>query len=923
MNMKTNELPKPPRQKTSVVIEGLDTSTPDDLVKDGKCETLHNLRYKEGAWRPVHPHTEKFKTSFISNRTRIVYHHPAAGEDCYIVEQAKAATGPFNYGLYNTTTGAVTLFAGPYVTHQRVSHFGNILMLSDDTAIHRYLLKNGVYSEYTQPSEPTMLITNTNYPYRSLPDFFRVSEDIYSLLVDASDENNGVSYTRNQIHKKDKWIKGSKLYEVLQDIKRYNSTIDFWTQRGETVPYSKITPTISSVWLLSDADERNPLIPSTPKGHTSEGATAWHGEIALFAAYRTEDGSVISPSPLHIELSDNTLNGHQVIQEAFFSKYDAEDAPSNDPSRKYIGCVYGVTYSDTLTISDIMNHCPYSYILPNITVGIASKINTDIIKGVAIYSTRLNPIFDAGLYVSSGNDIPTNKVWAQNKLPEQPFYLLTEFPIEPNEDGTYKTQYQLSLDSLMLEQLTANKVYTPIISHDLASNVAIDYNNSLHIGGVTTFFSKGGILSYPYLIDKANSGSDTTVYLSISSGNIATILKGATRNTLGQFQAPFNRILSYHDYRADRVISEWGESESQSLFTLKPAIGNNIAYYISPSNDTRKYPDLWVSGGVMPTTPIELPETSQSLYQPNKLQVSAPNNSLVFPFENSYSFGSASNRILAMQSAAIEMHEMKVGELPLYVFTEEGIFALVAGSNTLYSSVAAINYDKIINPNTLAINGAIVYITEKGVHLLTSAGTQVISQPIHDAQGMPPIDFLRRCKIVWPKQYNEIVLLDEESTTGKAYVFNLDAGYWSTRTLQGVKLNTDELYNNNTIYNLADENEVGALPISLATRPIKLGNVEFKRAETIIPRMSTGDNLAIVDFNLTGSVDGTNYLPLRSWNGEIDSRKVNPLVFRRTPFSAKYFKVAMNIEAETGESLTTSISHIDFEWYARFLHRMR
>lgn len=893
-----------------MVIEGLDTSTPDDLVKDGKCETLHNLRYKEGAWRPVHPHTEKFKTSFVSNRTRIVYHHPAAGEDCYIVEQAKAATGPFNYGLYNTTTGAVTLFAGPFVTRQRVSHFGNILMLSDDTAIHRYLLKNGVYSEYTQPSEPTMLITNTNYSYRSLPDFFRVSEDVFDATIVVNGEY------KHLLFGKDIWFRGTYLSKALEAIAFYNKT-------APANGVSTIAPVITSVWLLSDADERNPLIPSTPKGHTSEGATAWHGEIALFAAYRTEDGSVISPSPLHIELSDNTLNGHTVIQEAFFSKYDAEDAPSNDPSRKYIGCVYGVTYSDTITLSDIMNHCPYSYILPNITVGIASNINTDIIEGVAIYSTRLNPIFDAGLYVSSGSDIPANKVWAQNKLPEQPFYLLTEFPIEPNEDGAYKTQYQLSLDSLMLEQLPTNKVYTPVISHDISSNVALDYNNSLHIGGVTTLFHKGGILSYPYLIDKANRGSDTTVYLSISSGNIATILKGATRNTLGQFQAPFNRILSYHDYRADRVISEWAEGGSQSLFSLKPAIGNNIAYYISPSNDTRKYPDLWVSGGVMPTTPIEFPETSQSLYQPNKLQVSAPNNSLVFPFENSYSFGSASNRILAMQSAAIEMHEMKVGELPLYVFTEEGIFALVAGSNTLYASVVAINYDKIINPNTLAINGAIVYITEKGVHLLTSAGTQVISQPIHDAQGMPPIDFLRRCKIVWPKQYNEIVLLDEESTTGKAYVYNLDAGYWSTRALQGVKLNTDELYNNNTIYNLADENEVSALPISLATRPIKLGNVEFKRAETIIPRMSTGANIAIVDFTLTGSVDGTNYLPLRSWNGEIDLRKVNPLVFRRTPFSAKYFKVAMNMEAETGESLTISISHIDFEWYARFLHRMR
>ena len=80
--MKTNELPKPPRQKTSVVIEGLDTSTPDDLVKDGKCETLHNLRYKEGAWRPVHPHkvNHRLNDELSADTAVRKAHHPE--DDC-------------------------------------------------------------------------------------------------------------------------------------------------------------------------------------------------------------------------------------------------------------------------------------------------------------------------------------------------------------------------------------------------------------------------------------------------------------------------------------------------------------------------------------------------------------------------------------------------------------------------------------------------------------------------------------------------------------------------------------------------------------------------------------------------------------------------------------------------------------------------
>ena len=259
----------------------------------------------------------------------------------------------------------------------------------------------------------------------------------------------------------------------------------------------------------------------------------------------------------------------------------------------------------------------------------------------------------------------------------------------------------------------------------------------------------------------------------------------------------------------------------------------------------------------------------------------------------------------------------------MYAFTEEGIYALRAGSETLYARVDAINYDKIINPNTLAINGGIVYITEKGVHLLTSAGSTVISTPIHDANGMPPLDFLRTCKILWPKQYNEIVLLNEDSHS--AYVFNLDSAYWSTRDLQGRKINTDELIYGQSIYDLSDEDENRALPCTIETRPIKLGNVEFKRLETIVPRMATNNNSALVDIQVDGSVDGSAYSQLRMVQAEsVDANKINPLVLRRTPFSAKYFKVMLDIDATPDEATyNTSITHIDFEWYHRFKSRMR
>lgn len=888
--MKTNELPKPPRQKTSVAIEGLDTSTPDDLVKDGKCETLHNLRYKEGAWRPVHPYSKKTSLGGqLGDEYTIVYHHPAAGESKYIGLFNNTAGG-YSYFSIDTSTDAVTPIAD-FDTPQRISHFGNVLMFSDSTTTN-YLLKKGSYIPFAIPP----------YARTSVSSF--LSRYPKAEQVRIGDRQAGYGYPWED------YEPGS-----IQGVDAV------WDYRGAWFPIHNITQDYS---CLAEADDY------------------WNGEILLFTSWRMADGTNLSPSPLHLlksyegkaDIPEGYTRSIAIApspRDLFTSRQNGDDTSSLD---KYLAITIQANNTASIDTFAPQTEQFTRRWLPNVRVDIPANADLSSVTHIAIWATRIHPIFDLNqtYSVEPGRDNAFDSLhevvrtggsftsyYDKTNLAEQPFYLVKEIPIEDiptTDDG--QRHLNIVLSAPVLANITSNMIYAPNNNiHGVNSGSTLDYNNSLHRADNTTILADGYDLGDGYTED-----DDTTTmrdYISVESDNaIYNILSTSMRsvNSVVSDKSPYTHILSYPDFRAKSI-----KVDGLGVFTFKPAAANNFAWCHPPHTEEEKYPPF-----ERIYTSVVLPNEDKDnriIQQPNRLQVSAPNNPFSFPFENSYSFGSAHNRILAMQSAAIEMHEMKVGELPLHVFTEEGIFALVAGSNTLYASVAAINYDKIINPNTLAINGAIVYITEKGVHLFTSQGTQVISQPIHDANGMPPIDFLRRCKIMWPKQYNEIVLLDEESTNGKAYVFNLDAGYWSTRTLQGVKLNTDELYNNNTIYNLADENELGVLDAEIVTRPIKLGNVEFKRLETIIPRMSTGSNIAIVDFDISGSVDGTRYVPLRTWAGEIDSRKVNPLVFRRTPFSAKYFKVVMNIEAGLGEILSTSISHIDFEWYARFLHRMR
>ena len=894
--MSKENLSSPPRERVSVGITGIDRSTPDDLVKDGKCEELHNARYEAEAWRPVHPYMISKIVPNLPLTHKIVYKHPAAPENIYIVESF--VNGKYYYDAYDTTMmyneeGAITPLVSRSEVQMTISHFGNVLMLKGKSGTSYFILVDGKYIASTAPNTPT-LSTSLIDEGKPLPDYFRPTESFVAPLAGAYD----VEITPT------KWYHFGRFPELREAILRQNSQSS-----------TKINPTFIFMWKTSNVSTKESLIPTIAPEDENVRNMAWHGELALFTAYRMADGSIINPSPLSLIYSDNTLEGYQFEQEEFFKLRPIKDAEQEDNTKytaitKEVNSDYG-----NLTIGDIRELSPITYILPSITLSVDAKIDTRNYTELSVFCTRLNPIYDTTYNNAIDGIQELNKAFKDNKLPEQPFYLLKSFPLKNRESDTFS----MDLYREELDRVINNLVYTPTIQHTLSGVATLDYNNRLHLANVSTDFRTEALLTAP--CDNNGSWADVTPAIGIEVKDRTYYAVGNTLSpTTGDFAPHFQRILSYHDYRAVKYILTIGSDQKVVEMSSSPA--NNIAYYTKMSPDT-KYARLSLGIGTYLEEKLPIPAISDQLEEPNRIQVSSPNNPFSQTFDTSYSVGTASNRIIAMQSAAIEMPEMKVGEMPLYVFTSEGIFALIAGQNTLYASVAAINYDKIINPNTLAINGAIVYITEKGVHLLTTQGTQVISTPINDKTNRPPLDFLRSCKLIYPKERNEIILHNETLGKGVAYIYNLDAGYWSTRDLEGYKLNTDELYTiNNNIYDLANEDESISLPMSFVTRPLKLGNVEFKRLETIIPRLATGEHPIEFKMSVEGSVDGSTYMPMRSANIDFEANRVNPITLRRTPFSAKYIKMMFDI-SPADKNHNPSFSHIDIEWYRKLPHRMR
>lgn len=866
------------RKQTSVTIEGIDTSTPDDLVKDGKCQELHNVRIKDGAWRPVNMHKilhdvasamgEDFLTQY-----RIVYHHPAAGEHTYIAMQHEGAEHRFY--VVNLHDASATLFAAESIyTIEDIHfyHFGNVLMFNTDTRTRKFLYANNTYEEWIQPEAPIVTVEEgTKTP---------------ALPTHQSSDFKDNSWDSTEV------FTGDSLY---------------------------------ALWRLFD-DGGNVVFPINKDD-------AWLGSLAFFVTYRMEDGSNISISPIGLLSSEAAVSEKQTTQNfpSGGTRYFQWTRREIENSR-YVGIssyLFDPNYGSSGVIpanSSYYQQPQLQYFTPTLKIDLPTLNISSIIKSVAVYTTR---IYFPFRYSSSIADYDKSTHFHDVKFPEEPFYLCKEIPLSEFKDNSY----EFSLTYELLSDITSKRVYSPLNNiHEHNSETSVDYNNRLHLANYTTT-----LLSPNSIMPLLKKEGDESVYIPrkvVASVKVADRIYNAISDTILstnsaiEFLPGYQNIISYPDYRCEEILLIQKDADNpDSTYAVKrltPAVNNNFAYYIVP--DTGEL----LSHGTLRYTPISYNiavlsrdiDSSPIIYSPNKVIVSQPNNPFAFDFANTYAIGSDDSTVLALQSAAIEMSDAKYGEYPLYAFTTDGIYALQSGENTLYSSVLPINYDKITNKDVLAINYNLVYITSKGVHILNGKGSTLISAPLNDLAGHP-LTLLNEVKLLNPESFNEVVFYHEPSS--KAYIYNLDFGYWSTRDMSGAVINDGKIVNDRYIID-ATEEDVQRTPAEckILTRPIKLGDLEFKRLETIIPRISflekdTTEFNFLVQGSNNPSVDWT---ALRCYHATFDKQGLYPIILRRTPFSSKYIRFAMDVANKDGVGDFT-IANVDFEFYHKFLRRMR
>lgn len=836
----------------TIIPRGLNTSMPDTSVPDGACEVLHNLRFQNGAWEPVglFPLVEggTFTIPVLHKDTiTFLYAHEMDGNIHFIAKAAEEVDEGSNV-FYN---------------------------------INLYDCFNG-----TTTLIGTFATINNLQRYEEVD--IRVSSFGNVLIVSTKDSMHHYIFSDGayNLFKMPEPVKISE--EILSDIPRksYDKEADgdlFW-------------------WNIINADSGEHLL-------VDNIGSSWWGEICYLIAYRMKDGTILSPSNLRILCSEGDDEEEDSPRVFFREVVDGQE------TKKYVSLRLAATpIADPATNDTYANSVRLRTFVPELTITVPD-IDTSLIDRVALYSTRINPILDyekmrkANFRGRAG--IPYYDFYADNKLPEQPFYLVDEAKIESLENGVWTIQLEYEK---LKDLVTRPQMYEPVQVHRFVANSLYDYNHRMHYGGLTTTLcshTPSVLRTHTTFASNILKGEE---YVQLEDGHSvysSSSFPNVDNQTDARWVIPY--IVSYPDYRATKlsvVYTRNNNTFGMESISLQPAVANNFAYYIPPTGVFKYTSFISPDNGY---SPISKPVASPTFSEPNRIQVSAVDNIFSLPFENSYAVGNRGSRVVAMNSVADALADSTFyGNFPLYIFTTDGIFALRAGSGqVLYAGTENINHDKIVNPSTIAMNGMVVYACSEGLKALAERTATRISADIDTSKGAWRDWSKTQFAVNW--RYGELLC---RMANGEIFVWNAAAGAWSTR--DSIEGSINGGYAGELLDGELEMYDINALPedvvkFTLTTRPLKLESVGFKKLEQMIARIS-----ANAPTQWSVKVEGSN--DCLSWRTlkQVTMTTNQNIGLRHFSQSYRYYRVTI-----ASENYFATISQIDLQLQDRYNNKLR
>lgn len=458
---------------------------------------------------------------------------------------------------------------------------------------------------------------------------------------------------------------------------------------------------------------------------------AWSRNVfvdAMFVRYglRMSDGSyaMVSPPLLFEPRKDYVYQGTVVLDNSYNG---TEVKPYMQMDGGY-SLKYRI-YADDINLID-------RELIPYIDIFISEPIAKDKLaeQNISRFSISPNPNNNTG----AGNytltfDVPQKGIEVKDHFV---YYRVDSIDVSEMQralqtSGTYGN-YTLEIGHKMsyLRQLpTLERVMSPS-RYD--GNSVIVYNNRLHIGGVTEYLAGGyGLPQYSYAADEDRDGFVTSteqvviLYYSVDGEAYVTrsvipagLVKGDT----------ISKLLSFPDSRVTRMVIAWtmGTAAKKIDVLMREHPMDNMSYYYNSTSIPVEDISLSAYNSLKSIT------IDNRVFRSDVLKVSELNNPLVWPNDKTYTVGSGN--IVSMAVATKAMSQGQFGQYPLYVFTSEGIYAMLSGGgDVLYSNVAPVNRHIVENAKTVcSLDDAVVFGTRQGLFVMSGGDTVKISTSLDD-----------------------------------------------------------------------------------------------------------------------------------------------------------------------------------------------
>lgn len=448
-----------------------------------------------------------------------------------------------------------------------------------------------------------------------------------------------------------------------------------------------------------------------------------------------------------------------------------------------------------------------------------------------------------------------------------------------------------------------------------SAQVSYVYNRRLHLANLSKRLFPGFPLSL-YCTGTSNGVSvDAYIctYLKTERGESQVVWSGK----VDYFCNKLSPMLSYPDSSAYmmEIAVNYNSRLYKKRFPLTVSEHENRADYLDSS---LTYLALDASGPLPSDWTGSIPAAINDTYiQENVVRVSKYENPFIFPAEQVYSV--SNGPITGIASITAALSEGQFGEFPLYLFTEEGIWALQNGMDEVcYSSLHQLSREPILKGYPIIpLEEAIAFATPKGVSLLQGITVQQLvsfdetpceKNLLVENHGLDPELYravydptplskcIQSCQIAYNPLEKELFFCAPE--LGYTVVLHLPSLYMYRTTQHYTSFLCDSTHllgqtDTGQVLNLQNEVQDGTMPIAILSRPFTLQSEAYQKLRYLSLRASSaggqvslsvwGGNNAEADFALMGKLSLARKIP-----GQLTLHLTGP--------AYKYFRVFLSGE---------------------------